>query len=108
MLDALPGPTMIQDYMDSPLSETIQEQAWTEHCWELISSPSEIPPSHVNSCSTKGSTGTSSQDPSYHLVENGSRGQIDFSSFLVEKGQFVPVVHHEFFKNFLKFLKILI
>ncbi|KAL0213671.1 hypothetical protein P9112_005855 [Eukaryota sp. TZLM1-RC] len=81
--------------MDSLLSETIQEKACTEPYWELISSSPKIAPSRVSSCSTKGSKRTSShEEPIYLLV-----GQIDSSSILVEKGQFVQVVHHEVFIN---------
>ncbi|KAL0224122.1 hypothetical protein P9112_003512 [Eukaryota sp. TZLM1-RC] len=68
--------------MDSLLSETIQEQASIERSWELISSPPEIPPSQVCSCSTKCNKGTvSHEDSPYHLVENRLLGQIDSSSF---------------------------
>ncbi|KAL0222651.1 hypothetical protein P9112_002041 [Eukaryota sp. TZLM1-RC] len=87
MSDALPVPKMIQDYMDSLLSETIQEQACIESYLELHASPPEIPPSHVSSCSTKCNKGTfSHEDSPYHLVENTLIGQIDSSSVLVEKG----------------------
>ncbi|KAL0215306.1 hypothetical protein P9112_007490 [Eukaryota sp. TZLM1-RC] len=100
MSDAPPGPNKIQNYMDSLLSETIQEQACIEPYWELISSPPEIPPSQVSSCSTKCNKGTfSHEDSPYHLVENRLLGQIVSSSFLIEKGRCVQVVHHEVFKN---------
>ncbi|KAL0206839.1 hypothetical protein P9112_012550 [Eukaryota sp. TZLM1-RC] len=96
MSDALPGPKMIQIYVDLLLSETFQEEACTEPYWELISSPPEIPPSQEKFCSTKGKKGTfSHEDSPYHLVENRLLGQVDSSSFLVEKGQCVQVVHHE-------------
>ncbi|KAL0224004.1 hypothetical protein P9112_003394 [Eukaryota sp. TZLM1-RC] len=102
MSDAPLGPKRIQNYMDSLLSETIQEQACIEPYWELISSPPEIPPSQVSCCSTKCKKGTvSHEDSRYHLVENRLLGQIDSSSFLVEKGQCVQVVHHEVFIIFL-------
>ncbi|KAL0218477.1 hypothetical protein P9112_004130 [Eukaryota sp. TZLM1-RC] len=87
MSDAPPGLKRIQNYMDSLLSETIQEQACIEPYWELISSPPEIPPSQVSSCSTKCNKGTfSHEDSPYHLVQNRLLGQIVSSSFLVDKG----------------------
>ncbi|KAL0219164.1 hypothetical protein P9112_004817 [Eukaryota sp. TZLM1-RC] len=98
MFDAPLGPKMVQNYMDSLLSETIQEQACIEPYWELIASPPEIPASQVSSCSIKCNKGTfSHEDSPYHLVENRLLGQIDSSSFLVEKVQCVQVVHHEVF-----------
>ncbi|KAL0215869.1 hypothetical protein P9112_008053 [Eukaryota sp. TZLM1-RC] len=100
MSDAPPGIQSIQNYMDSLLSATIQEQACIKPYWELISIPHEIPSSQVSSCSTKYNKGTfSHEDSPCYLVEYRLFGQIESSSFLIEKGQLVQVVHQEVFIN---------